>query len=35
MAVTADPGEVRRIVADAWRLTAPKRVVRAYDSAQR
>jgi hypothetical protein len=31
---TADPGEVRRIVADAWRRTAPKTVVRAYDSAQ-
>jgi hypothetical protein len=31
---TADPGEVRRIVEDAWRRTAPKRVVRAYDSAQ-
>ena len=32
---TADPGEIRRIVEDAWRRTAPKRVVRAYDSAQR
>jgi hypothetical protein len=32
---TADPAEVQRIVADAWRQTAPKRVVRAYDSAQR
>jgi hypothetical protein len=33
--VTADPGEVRRIVEDAWRRTAPKRVVRAYDSGER
>jgi hypothetical protein len=32
---TADPGEIRRIVEDAWRRTAPKRVVRAYDSDQR
>ena len=32
---TADPGEIRRIVEDAWRRTAPKRVVRAYDSGQR
>jgi hypothetical protein len=31
----ADPAEVRRIVQDAWRRTAPKRVVRAYDSAER
>ncbi len=31
---TADPAELRRIVEDAWRGTAPKRVVRAYDSAQ-
>jgi hypothetical protein len=31
---TADPHEVRRIVEDAWRRTAPKRVVRAYDSGQ-
>ncbi len=31
---TADAGELRRIVEDAWRSTAPKRVVRAYDSAQ-
>jgi hypothetical protein len=32
---TADPAEIRRIVEDAWRRTAPKRVVRAYDSGQR
>jgi hypothetical protein len=32
---TADPGEVRRIVEDAWRQTAPKRVIRAYDSGER
>ncbi len=31
---TADEAELRRIVEDAWRSTAPKRVVRAYDSAQ-
>ena len=31
---TADEGELRRIVEDAWRSTAPKRAVRAYDSAQ-
>ena len=31
---TADEAELRRIVHDAWRSTAPKRVVRAYDSAQ-
>jgi hypothetical protein len=30
----ADAAELRRIVEDAWRRTAPKRVVRAYDSAQ-
>jgi len=32
---TADPDEVRRIVEDAWRRTAPKRAVRAFDSGQR
>lgn len=31
---TAEEGELRRIVEDAWRSTAPKKVVRAYDSAQ-
>ena len=31
---TADEAELRRIVEDAWRSTAPKRTVRAYDSAQ-
>ena len=30
----ADPAELRRVVEDAWRRTAPKRVVKAYDSAQ-
>ncbi|GIE54288.1 MmcQ/YjbR family DNA-binding protein [Actinoplanes nipponensis] len=30
----ADPDEVRQLVTDAWRRTAPKKVVRAYDSAQ-
>jgi hypothetical protein len=30
----ADAGELRRVVEDAWRRTAPKRVVKAYDSAQ-
>jgi hypothetical protein len=32
---TADPDELRRIVEDAWRRTAPRKVVRAYDSGQR
>ena len=31
---TADPAELHRIVVDAWRRTAPKKVVRAYDSAE-
>ena len=31
---TADEDELRRIVQDAWRSTAPKRVVKAYDSGQ-
>ncbi len=26
-----EPDEVRELVAEAWRLTAPKRMVRAYD----
>jgi hypothetical protein len=26
-----DPDEVRELVAEAWRLTAPKRMVRAFD----
>jgi hypothetical protein len=30
----ADPGELRKVVTEAWRRTAPKRVVKAYDSAQ-
>ena len=30
----ADPAELRGVVEDAWRRTAPKRVVKAYDSAQ-
>jgi hypothetical protein len=29
-----DPKELRRIVEDAWRSTAPKKLVREYDSAQ-
>jgi hypothetical protein len=32
---TADANDVRRIVEDAWRRTAPKRAVRAFDSGQR
>ena len=32
---TADPNEVRRIVEEAWRQTAPKRAVRVHDSGQR
>jgi hypothetical protein len=31
---SADPAELRRVVEDAWRRTAPKKAVRAYDSAQ-
>ena len=31
---TADPGELRRVVEDAWRRTAPRRAVQAYDSAR-
>ncbi|MFI7546131.1 MmcQ/YjbR family DNA-binding protein [Actinoplanes sp. NPDC049599] len=30
----ADPDEARQLVTEAWRRTAPKKVVRAYDSAQ-
>jgi hypothetical protein len=30
----ADPDELRHLVTEAWRRTAPKRVVAAYDSAQ-
>jgi hypothetical protein len=30
----ADPVELRRVVVDAWRRTAPKRVVKGHDSAQ-
>jgi hypothetical protein len=30
----ADPDEVRSLVVEAWRRTAAKRVVQAYDSAQ-
>jgi hypothetical protein len=29
-----DPDELRRVVTDAWRRTAPKRVVKAWESAQ-
>ena len=29
----ADPQELRQVVTEAWRRTAPKKVVRAYDSA--
>jgi hypothetical protein len=30
---TADPDELRQIVVEAWRSTAPKKLVREYDSA--
>jgi hypothetical protein len=30
----ADPDELRAVVLDAWRRTAPKRVVQAYESGQ-
>jgi len=30
----ADPDELRSLVVEAWRRTAPKRVVKAYDSGQ-
>jgi hypothetical protein len=29
-----DPGELRELIVEAWRLTAPKRLVKAYDSAE-
>ena len=31
----ADPEVLRRVVEDAWRSTAPKKLVREYDSAER
>jgi hypothetical protein len=30
---TVDPEEMRELVIEAWRMTAPKRVVRAFDEA--
>ncbi|MGX6601749.1 MmcQ/YjbR family DNA-binding protein [Micromonosporaceae bacterium Da 78-11] len=30
----ADPAELRAVLEDAWRRTAPKKVVQAYDSAE-
>ncbi|MET8146826.1 MmcQ/YjbR family DNA-binding protein [Actinoplanes sp. NPDC049668] len=30
----ADAGELRQVVTEAWRRTAPKKVVREYDSTQ-
>ena len=30
----ADPQELRQVVIEAWRRTAPKKLVRAYDSAK-
>jgi hypothetical protein len=30
---TADPAELRELLVDAWRLLAPKRVVREWDAA--
>jgi hypothetical protein len=30
----ADPAELHQLVVDAWRRTAPKRVVKAYDEAR-
>lgn len=30
----ADPDELRQVVIEAWRRTAPRKVVKAYDSAQ-
>jgi hypothetical protein len=32
--VTVDPAELRELLVEAWRLTAPKRLVTAYDSGQ-
>jgi len=31
---TVDPVELAELLVEAWRLTAPKRLVKAYDSAQ-
>lgn len=31
---TVDPGELRELVTEAWRLTAPKRLVQAFDEAE-
>jgi hypothetical protein len=31
---TADPDELRQVVVEAWRATAPKKAVREYDAAQ-
>jgi hypothetical protein len=30
----ADPDELRQVIIEAWRRTAPKRVVQAYDAAR-
>ena len=32
---TVDPAELRELLVEAWRQTAPKRLVAAYDSAHR
>jgi hypothetical protein len=29
---TVDPGELRELIVEAWRRTAPKRLVKAYDA---
>ncbi|MGA9160275.1 MAG: MmcQ/YjbR family DNA-binding protein [Actinomycetota bacterium] len=31
---TVDPGELRELVTEAWRLTAPRRLVQAFDEAE-
>jgi hypothetical protein len=31
---TVDPDELRELVTEAWRLTAPKRLVQAFDEAE-
>ena len=31
---TVDPGEMRELVTEAWRLTGPARVVKAFDETQ-
>ena len=31
---TVDPDELRELVTEAWRLTAPKRLVAAFDEAE-